>query len=163
MGASADGLADFARAAVTDAERGWETVTSLRTASDQIPRAVDLINQVAPQTRLPALNATIEAARAGEAGRGFSVVAGEVKTPANETSSSSEEIMGQVDTVQQAAADAVAVLESVTGSIREMSSLVNGIAAAVDGGHEMGTAGLSQLAEVLRSEVHRFVTPAHQA
>jgi methyl-accepting chemotaxis protein len=160
MGASANGLADFAREAVADAERGLDTVTSLRNASDQIRHAVDLINQVASQTRLLALNATIEAARAGEAGRGFSVVAGEVKTLANETSSSSEEIMGQVNTVQQAAADAVAVLEAVTGSIREMSGLVNGIASAVDGGHDSGTAGLSRLAEVLRSEVHRFVASA---
>jgi methyl-accepting chemotaxis protein len=163
MGASANGLADFAREAVADAERGLDTVTSLRTASDQIRHAVDLINQVASQTRLLALNATIEAARAGEAGRGFSVVAGEVKTLANETSSSSEEIMGQVNTVQQAAADAVGVLEAVTASIREMGGLVNGIASAVDGGHDSGTAGLSQLAEVLRSEVNRFVTTARQA
>jgi methyl-accepting chemotaxis protein len=163
MGASANGLADFAHNAVADAERGLDTVTSLRTASDEIRHAVDLINQVASQTRLLALNATIEAARAGEAGRGFSVVAGEVKTLANETSSSSEEIMGQVNTVQQAAADAVAVLEAVTGSIREMGGLVNGIAAAVDGGHESGTAGLSQLAEVLRSEVNRFVHSARSA
>ena len=163
MGTSANGLAEFARDAVAEAERGLTTVTSLRTASDQIRHAVDLINQVASQTRLLALNATIEAARAGEAGRGFSVVAGEVKTLANETSSSSEEIMGQVNTVQQAAADAVAVLEAVTGSIREMSGLVNGIARAVDGGRESGTAGLSQLAEVLRSEVQSFVTTARQA
>jgi methyl-accepting chemotaxis protein len=163
MGASANGLADFAREAVADAERGLDTVTSLRTASDQIRHAVDLINQVASQTRLLALNATIEAARAGEAGRGFSVVAGEVKTLANETSSSSEEIMGQVNTVQQAAADAVSVLEAVTGSIREMGGLVSGIAAAVDGGRDTGTAGLSQLAEVLRSEVHRFVASARSA
>jgi methyl-accepting chemotaxis protein len=163
MGSSANGLSDFARDAVADAERGLSTVTSLRTASDQIRRAVDLINQVASQTRLLALNATIEAARAGEAGRGFSVVAGEVKTLANETSSSSEEIMGQVTTVQQAAADAVGVLEAVTDSIREMGNLVNGIAAAVDGRHDSGLTGLSQLAEVLRSEVHRFVSTARQA
>ena len=163
MGASANGLADFAREAVTDAERGLDTVTSLRTASDQIRHAVDLINQVASQTRLLALNATIEAARAGEAGRGFSVVAGEVKTLANETSSSSEEIMGQVNTVQDVAADAVAVLETVTNSIREMSGLVNGIAAAVDGGSAHGMTGLSQLAEVLRSEVNRFVSTARQS
>jgi methyl-accepting chemotaxis protein len=162
MGASANGLSDFAREAVADAERGLSTVTSLRTASDQIRRAVDLINQVASQTRLLALNATIEAARAGDAGRGFSVVAGEVKTLANETSSSSEEIMGQVTTVQQAAADAVDVLEAVTGSIREMGNLVTGIASAVDGRHESGLTGLSQLAEVLRSEVHRFVSTARQ-
>jgi methyl-accepting chemotaxis protein len=160
MGASANGLAEFAREAVSEAERGLGTVMSLRTASDEIRQAVDLINQIAAQTRLLALNATIEAARAGSAGQGFGVVAGEVKTLANETTSSSEEIMGQVAMVQQAAADAIAVLEAVTGSIREMSGLVNGIAAAVDGGHDSGTAGLSQLAEVLRSEVHRFVAMA---
>jgi methyl-accepting chemotaxis protein len=161
MGASANGLADFARAAVAEAERGLETVTSLRTAADQILSAVDLINQVAKQTRLLALNATIEAARAGEAGLGFSVVAGEVKTLADETSGSSGEITGHVNKVQEVAADAIAVLETVTNSIREMSGLTNGIAVAVDGGH--GTNGLSQLAEVLRAEVSRFVETARHA
>ncbi|MFF5083472.1 methyl-accepting chemotaxis protein [Actinoplanes sp. NPDC000266] len=160
MGASANGLADFAREAVSDAERGLVTVGSLRTASDEIRRAVDLINNVAAQTRLLALNATIEAARAGEMGRGFSVVANEVKSLATETSSSSEEILGQVTTVQQAASDAVRVLEAVTASIREMSGLVDGIAQAIDGGHESGLSGLSQLAEVLRGEVTRFVSSA---
>jgi methyl-accepting chemotaxis protein len=163
MGATANGLADFARDAVTEAERGVGTVGSLRSASDEIRKAVDLINSVASQTRLLALNATIEAARAGDAGRGFSVVADEVKNLANETSSSSEEILGQVNTVQQAAVDSVEVLEAVTASLREMSGLVSGIAIAVDGGHDSGTAGLSQLAEVLRSEVHRFVTMARES
>jgi len=163
MGASANGLADFAREAVTGAERGVATVSSLRNASEQIRTAVDLINSVASQTRLLALNATIEAARAGEAGRGFAVVASEVKNLANETSESSSEILGQVTTVQQAAADAVGVLEAVTASIREMGGLVNGIAAAIDGGQDSGTAGLSRLAEVLRSEVHRFVTLARRS
>ncbi|MGK5678893.1 methyl-accepting chemotaxis protein [Actinoplanes sp. URMC 104] len=163
MGASTSSLAGFAREAVSEAERGLATVTSLRSASEQIRTAVDLINQVAKQTRLLALNATIEAARAGESGRGFSVVAGEVKTLAAETSASSDEIMGQVNTVQEVAADAVAVLETVTTSIREMSGLVNGIAVAVDGGSADGTAGLSQLAEVLRSEVSRFVSTARQS
>lgn len=44
-----------------------------------------------------------------------------------------------------------------------MGGLVNGIASAVDGGHDSGTAGLSRLAEVLRAEVHRFVTTARQS
>ncbi|KUL40648.1 methyl-accepting chemotaxis protein [Actinoplanes awajinensis] len=162
MGASANGLASFARGAVSDAERGLDTVTSLRSASEEIRNAVDLINQVASQTRLLALNATIEAARAGEAGLGFSVVANEVKTLANETSASSEEIMGQVNTVQQAAADAVGVLEAVTHSFREINNLIDGIAVAVDGGGAAGTTGLSQLAEVLRAEVTRFLATARQ-
>ncbi|MEV6349372.1 methyl-accepting chemotaxis protein [Actinoplanes sp. NPDC051851] len=159
MGASANGLADFARDAVTDAERGMGTVASLRASSDQIRHAVDLINKVAAQTRLLALNATIEAARAGSAGSGFGVVANEVKSLANETSTSSEEIMSQVDAVQAAAADSIGVLEAVTNRIREMSDLVEGIAIAVDGGpHHAQDGGLSQLAEVLRAEVSRFVT-----
>ncbi|MEV6298506.1 methyl-accepting chemotaxis protein [Actinoplanes sp. NPDC051861] len=163
MGRSANGLADFARDAVTNAEQGLGTVSSLRTSSEQIRHAVDLINKVSAQTRLLALNATIEAARAGTAGRGFGVVANEVKTLANETSSSSEEIMGQVNTVQQAAADAIAVLEAVTARIREMSGLVEGIAVAVDGGPQAADVGLSQLAEVLRAEVSRFVTTIRES
>ncbi|MBB2942090.1 methyl-accepting chemotaxis protein [Actinoplanes lutulentus] len=163
MGASANGLADFAREAVTDAERGLGTVSSLRSSSDEIRHAVDLINKVAAQTRLLALNATIEAARAGTAGRGFGVVANEVKSLANETSASSEEIMRQVATVQQAAADAIGVLEAVTARIREMSGLVDGIARAVDGGQDVTDGGLSQLAEVLQGEVSRFVTMIREA
>jgi methyl-accepting chemotaxis protein len=162
MGASANSLANFARDAVTSAERGLDTVTSLRSASDQIRHAVDLINAVAAQTRLLALNATIEAARAGEAGRGFSVVAGEVKTLATETSASSGKILDQVTTVQDAAGDAANALETVTDSIREMSSLVDGVASAVDGGGDTGAQGLSELAEVLRSEVSRFLTMARR-
>jgi methyl-accepting chemotaxis protein len=158
MGATANNLSTFARDAVRDAEQGLGSVSSLRDASDQIRHAVDLITQIASQTRLLALNATIEAARAGEAGRGFSVVANEVKTLATETASSSESIINQVSTVQAAAVGAITVLERVTGNIREMSGLVEGIATAVDGTHESGSAGLSQLAEVLRSEVSRFVT-----
>ncbi|KHD75487.1 chemotaxis protein [Actinoplanes utahensis] len=158
MGRSANNLADFARDAVTDAEHGLGTVSSLRTSSDEIRHAVDLINQVAAQTRLLALNATIEAARAGTAGKGFGVVANEVKNLANETSASSSEIMNQVNTVQQSAADAIRVLEAVTDRIREMSGLVESIALAVDGGNRAGDGGLSQLAEVLRAEVSRFVT-----
>ncbi|GAB7043461.1 MULTISPECIES: methyl-accepting chemotaxis protein [Catenuloplanes] len=158
MGATANNLSTFARDAVADAERGLGSVSSLRDASDQIRQAVDLITQIASQTRLLALNATIEAARAGEAGRGFSVVANEVKTLATETANSSESIINQVSTVQAAAVGAISVLERVTGNIREMSGLVEGIAAAVDGSHDVNQAGLSQLAEVLRSEVSRFVT-----
>jgi methyl-accepting chemotaxis protein len=160
MGRSANGLAGFARAAVTDAERGLGTVNDLRRASGQIRHAVDLINRVAMQTQLLSLNASIEAARAGSAGRGFSVVANEVKTLANETGESSGEIMDQVDAVQLAAEDAVRVLRAVTDRLREMSGLIDGIATAVDGDAKHDTTGLTELAEVLRTEVQRFLTAA---
>ncbi|GIE27459.1 hypothetical protein Ait01nite_005040 [Actinoplanes italicus] len=160
MGRSANGLAGFARAAVTDAERGLGTVGELRRASGQIRNAVDLINRVAMQTQLLSLNASIEAARAGAAGRGFSVVANEVKTLANETGESSGEIIDQVDAVQLASEDAVRVLRSVTDRIREMSGLIDGIAAAVEGDTEHDANGLTELAGVLRTEVQRFLTAA---
>lgn len=158
MGASTNDVSQFAQDAVQRAEEGLGTVVSLRSASDQIRQAVDIINQVATQTRLLALNATVEAARAGEAGRGFSVVANEVKNLASGTNRSSEEIMGQVAGMQQAAAAAIDMLESVTGNIRDMGSLVRGIAVAVDGdGHGTQNQGLTQLAETLRVEVRRFL------
>ncbi|BEL11645.1 hypothetical protein Q0Z83_098360 [Actinoplanes sichuanensis] len=160
MGRSANGLAGFARAAVSDAERGLGTVNDLRRASGQIRNAVDLINRVAMQTQLLSLNASIEAARAGAAGRGFSVVANEVKTLANETGESSGEIIDQVDAVQLASEDAVRVLRAVTDRIREMSGLIDGIAAAVDGDTESEITGLSELAAILRTEVQRFLTAA---
>ncbi|GLY03649.1 MULTISPECIES: methyl-accepting chemotaxis protein [Actinoplanes] len=160
MGRSASGLSDFARHAVTDAEQGLETVTELRRCSGQIRHAVDLINRVAMQTQLLSLNASIEAARAGAAGRGFSVVANEVKTLANETGESSGEIMDQVDAVQQASADAVRVLRSVTDKIKEMSGLIDGIAFAVEGGETTEESGLTQLADVLKVEVQRFLVTA---
>ncbi|GLW33804.1 methyl-accepting chemotaxis protein [Actinoplanes regularis] len=162
MGASAHDLAEFATGAVKGAERGRATVGSLHQASNEIRRTVHLITQVAAQTKLLALNATIEAARAGEAGRGFSIVASEVKTLAGETATASDDIVERVTAVQSAAGDAVEVLEAVTENLREMHTLVSGIAAAVDGGQDT-SAGLSQLAEVLRTEVNRFVTTVRQS
>jgi methyl-accepting chemotaxis protein len=159
MGATAEGVVTFARDAVQDAGRATETVNSLRSTSDEIRRSVDLITQIASQTRLLALNATIEAARAGEAGRGFSVVAAEVKTLADEAARSSDTIGSRVDAVQIAASEAISALEGVTNRIREMDSMINDISNAVDGRPSGGGAGsgLVGLAELLRSEVSRFV------
>ena len=160
MGATAGGVVAFAREAVEEAGRAVGTVGSLRAASTEIRQAVDLITQVAGQTRLLALNATIEAARAGDAGRGFSVVAQEVKGLADEAAGSTEAIMARVDTVQEVAAETIGVVEGVTGRIREMDQMVTDIAAAVEGTGKLdGTAGagLVQLAELLRGEVSRFV------
>jgi methyl-accepting chemotaxis protein len=160
MGATASGVVAFAREAVDEAGRAVGTVGSLRAASTEIRQAVDLITQVAGQTRLLALNATIEAARAGEAGRGFSVVAQEVKGLADEAAGSTQAIIARVDTVQEVAAETIEVVEGVTGRIREMDQMVTDIAAAVEGAGRMDGStgsGLVQLAELLRGEVTRFV------
>jgi methyl-accepting chemotaxis protein len=158
MGATAEGVVSYARDAVSEAARATETVNSLRASTDEIRTSVDLITQIAAQTRLLALNATIEAARAGEAGRGFSVVAAEVKNLADEAAHSSDTIGARVDAVEAATAEAITALESVTTRIREMDQMINDISSAVEGNPASGGAGgLVALAELLRSEVSRFV------
>jgi methyl-accepting chemotaxis protein len=159
MGATASGVVSFAREAVNDTALAAETMQSLRSSSGEIRRAVDLITQVAEQTRLLALNATIEAARAGQAGRGFSVVATEVKALADQATTSTVGITDAVSAVQDAADEAVQALDRVTQHIREMDTMVNDIAAAIDGGLAGANAsGLVHLAELLRVEVDRFLT-----
>jgi len=159
MGATAEGVVHYARDAVSEAARATDTVNSLRASTDEIRTSVDLITQIAAQTRLLALNATIEAARAGKAGRGFSVVAAEVKNLADEAAHSSDTIGRRVDAVEAAATEAISALESVTTRIREMNQMIGDIAAAVEGNANLGAAsGLVGLAELLRNEVTRFVS-----
>ena len=159
MGATAEGVVTFAADAVSEAGRATETVHSLRSSTDEIRSSVDLITQIAAQTRLLALNATIEAARAGEAGRGFSVVAAEVKSLADEAARASDTIVARVGAVEGAATEAIHALESVTSRINEMNTMINDISAAVEGQAIGGGAavGLIGLAELLRAEVSRFV------
>ncbi|HET9138821.1 methyl-accepting chemotaxis protein [Actinophytocola sp.] len=167
IGATASGLASFASNAADESGRATQTVSALDAASDEIKQAVRMVTQVAAQTRLLALNATIEAARAGDAGRGFSVVASEVKSLADEASKSASAINERVAMVQQASAEVISVLDNITGSIRQMDSMTAGIAAAIEGGvHEEGAGdmtGLSRLAEMLRSQVTRFVEEVRSA
>lgn len=103
-------------------------VQSLLNAANQIDSVVDIISDVAQKTNLLALNATIEAARAGEAGRGFSVVASEVKSLAKQTSLATEEIRSQINGIQKATSetvDAMVEIERTIGLIGDTTALIN--------------------------------------
>jgi methyl-accepting chemotaxis protein len=120
-----------AEQAVGEAERTNAEIKALDEAAKRIGDVVKLITAIAEQTNLLALNATIEAARAGEAGRGFAVVASEVKALAGQTAKATEEISAQITGMQQATVRSVEAIASIQRTIREVGEITATIAAAV--------------------------------
>ena len=122
----------IASTAVSQAQKTDESIARLSLAAGRINDVVKLIREVAEQTNLLALNATIEAARAGEAGRGFAVVASEVKALATQTAKATAEIDAQVADMQTATAESVAAIKEIGSTITLISEVSSAIAAAVE-------------------------------
>ena len=124
--------ARVAHQAVDVAEATTQTVGKLGDSSQEIATVIKLINGIAEQTNLLALNATIEAARAGEAGKGFAVVASEVKELAQETARATEDISQRVEAIQTDTAGAVDAISRISAVLAEINSFQATIAAAVE-------------------------------
>ncbi|HYH21989.1 MAG TPA: methyl-accepting chemotaxis protein [Azospirillum sp.] len=132
VGRHAAEAAEDAVAAEREAVRSNEMVKALAFVAERIGAVVKLINDIARQTNLLALNATIEAARAGNAGRGFAIVANEVKALANQTARATKDISGQITAVQDETRRAVEAIQSISAMISDVRDITSGIATALD-------------------------------
>jgi len=139
LGASILEISDQAAQANSVVERATviaqsadQLVGQLSSGASRIGDVIKLIRAIAEQTNLLALNATIEAARAGEAGRGFAVVASEVKTLASQTAKATEEISGQIGAIQGSTAQAVEAIRQITSVMGDISRFTSTIAASVE-------------------------------
>jgi methyl-accepting chemotaxis protein len=136
--------------AVDNVRRTGGIIQSLADNAQKIGNVVALIEGIASQTNLLALNATIEAARAGEAGRGFSVVASEVKALANQTTTATNDIAKQIEHIQNATMEAVASIGEVDAVIAQMNSIATAVAAAME---EQGAA-TQEIAQNIQGAAH---------
>jgi len=132
IGAEIAQTAEAAAAAARTADTAADRISGLSRAAEQIGAVVDLIAQIAAQTNLLALNATIEAARAGTAGRGFAIVAAEVKALAERTGKATDEIGGHVAAVQAETGSAVDAIRAIHEAIRRIDERSSGVATAME-------------------------------
>lgn len=123
---------EVSQEAVGATERSAETVQGLVDAASKIGDVLGLISEIAEQTNLLALNATIEAARAGEAGKGFAVVASEVKALAQQTQRATDDINTHIEGIRKAVGDAAGEMKDIRNVINNVSESATAISAAIE-------------------------------
>jgi methyl-accepting chemotaxis protein len=123
---------EVASRAVDEARRTNDKMQAMAQAGQKIGDVLKMIGNIAGQINLLALNATIEAARAGDAGRGFVVVASEVKALANQTAKATEDIAAQIAAIQQSTRESAQSIEAIGKTIGEINEIATTIAAAVE-------------------------------
>jgi len=109
-----------------------DSVKELGAAAKDINKVIDMIVEVAEQTKLLALNATIEAARAGDAGKGFAVVANEVKELAKQTNTATDDIRQKIEAIQLTTSQTISQIGEISTVITNVNEIVTNIATSVE-------------------------------